>query len=131
MAEVILTEEQLQERLKYWQEKLRLQDWEIEVKIKKSWDMPENTVACVDWTLNRKIATIFVLDPDFYSPYCAGERDMEQDLVHELLHLHLAPIHDHFGNNDKIFSTFEEQAIESIASALIALDRKDARKDAK
>ncbi|WP_433956986.1 hypothetical protein [Cytobacillus horneckiae] len=121
---VILTEEQLREKLKYWVKILRLQDWIIEVKIARGKDMLENASACVNWTLSKKMASIKVLDPIDYPDDVMGERDMENDLVHELLHLHLAPINDYFNNNNDFYNTFEEQAIESITSGLIAVVRK-------
>lgn len=124
MKGITLSNEQLQERLAYWQEKLRLQDWIIEVKIKRGMDMMSETSACVNWTLSKKMATISILDPIDYPPNCMGERDMENDLVHELLHLHFAPISDHFGENRSVYSTFEEQAIESIAFGLVETERK-------
>ncbi|MUK89144.1 hypothetical protein GMD78_12245 [Ornithinibacillus sp. L9] len=123
MQETILSEEQLQEMLKYWQEKLRLQDWIIEVKVRRERDMMQDSLACVNWTLSKKMATISILDQVDYDPSFIWVRDMENDLVHELLHLQLAPISDHFKDNE-FYSTFEEQAIESIASGLIALERK-------
>lgn len=124
MAEVILNEEELQERLKYWQEKLRLQDWIVEVQISRGKDMMEDTCACVDYTLSKKMASVKILDPIDYPDDVMGERDMENDLVHELLHLHFAPINEHFNDDNEIYSTFEEQAVESIASGLISAERK-------
>ncbi|WP_172369577.1 hypothetical protein [Sporosarcina jiandibaonis] len=124
LKEVIYTEEQLNERLAYWQEKLRLQDWIIELRIARSRNMMQDASAAVDWTLSRKMASINILDHIDYPNDIVGVRDMENDLVHELLHLHFAPISDHYGNNNDIYSTFEEQAIESIAYGLIAAERK-------
>lgn len=122
--EVVFNQEQLEERLLYWQEKLRLQDWIIEVNIKRLRDMGIEALANVNWSLNKKMATISILDPIDYPPDCMGTRDMENDLVHELLHLHFAPINDHFNDENNIYSTFEEQAIESITSGLISVERK-------
>lgn len=124
MTEIILTNDQLQERLVYWQEKLRLQDWLIEVSVKRGRDMLEESVACINWALGKKMATISILDPVDYPPNSMGSRDMENDLVHELLHLHFAPINDHFSDDNNIYTTFEEQAIESIAFGLIEAERK-------
>jgi len=123
LEEVILTKEQLQEKLIEWQKALRLQDWIIEAKIVRGRDMNVECVAQVNWVLSKKMATISILDPIDYPPDCMAERDMENDLVHELLHLHLAPINDHFSKDDSIYTMFEEQAIESIASGLIHMAR--------
>ncbi len=123
MKDVILTEEQLNERLKYWQEKLRLQDWIIEVKISRAKELMQDTCACVHWTLSKKMGSIKILDPIDYPDDVMGVRDMENDLIHELLHLHFAPINDRLNDND-FYSMFEEQAIESIAYGLIETERK-------
>lgn len=124
MTEVLLTDVQLQERLAYWQEKLRLQDWIIEVKFARAREMDGEYAAQVNWTLSKKMASVKILDHIDFPNDVMGARDMENDLVHELLHLHLAPISDHFGNGSELYSTFEEQAIESIASGLINSERK-------
>lgn len=119
----IFSQEQLEESLRYWQERLRLQDWIIEVRIVRAREMSRDCAAQVNWTLSKKMATIQILDQVDYPPDCMGSRDMENDLVHELLHLHLAPINDHFGEGSPVYSTFEEQAIESITSGLINAER--------
>lgn len=119
MNEVILNEEQLRERLKYWKRNLRLQDWIIEVGIVRGKNMPDGKVACVNWTLGKKMASISILDHIDYPDDLMDVRNMENDLVHELLHLHLAPIRDHFSDDSNVYITFEEQAIESIASGLL------------
>lgn len=124
MGEVLLTQEELENKLEYWKEKLRLQDWDIEVSIRRKNDMQFDALAIVSWTLSKKMATIRVLDQIDYDPSCMGVRDMENDLIHELLHLHFAPINDHFSNDNDVYSTFEEQAIESITSGLISSERK-------
>ncbi|MEK3887459.1 hypothetical protein [Bacillus sp. FSL K6-3431] len=124
MAEILLTQEQLQEKLVYWQEKLRLQDWILTARIARAREMNAEYVAQVNWNLSKKMATIYILDPIDYPDDCMGDRDMENDLVHELLHLHLAPISEHFSENKAVYNTFEEQAIESIAFGLIQAERK-------
>lgn len=114
---------QLEERLRYWQKRLRLQDWSIEVRIARLREMDQDCEAQVNWILSRKMATIQILDQVDYPPDTMGSRDMENDLVHELLHLHFAPINVHFGESSQTYSTFEEQAIESIAYGLIHAER--------
>ena len=122
---ILLTQEELRERLAYWQERLRLQDWIIEVNIRRGRDMRVDCSASVNWGLGEKKASISILDQTDLPEDVMGVREMEHDLVHELLHLHLAPIHDHFGDqHGDFYMTFEEQAIESIADGLIVLERK-------
>jgi hypothetical protein len=60
-----------------------------------------------------KTVTPARLDSVDYPLDCMVPQDMENALVHELLHLHFAPLEDSSGN------LFTEQAIESIAPGLI------------
>lgn len=120
---MVLSQEELEQKLSYWQKRLRLQDWLIEVRIARVREMDQDCAAQVNWVLPKKMATIYVLDQIDYPPDITGERDMENDLVHELLHLHLAPIHDHYGKDCSMYSMFEEQAIESIAFGLVDSER--------
>ncbi len=120
MKEVILTQEQLEERLAYWQEKLRLRDWIITASIKRmsQFSQPDRAGEVFS-SYDGKEAAIKLLDPedhsygDGFAPY-----DMEHVLVHELLHLHTGAI-----KAEDEYSLAEEQAIESIVSGLIALER--------
>ncbi|MCO7125105.1 hypothetical protein NIE88_04865 [Sporolactobacillus shoreicorticis] len=119
MGNLILTESNLQEKLKYWQERLRLRDWDITAKIVplSKMDHRDEAGKC-EWNLESRFALIYVLSLDDYqnvgSPMAY---DMEQTLVHELLHLHFAPMDD-----DKYYMPIE-QAIESISKALVEESR--------
>ncbi|WP_144558520.1 hypothetical protein [Shouchella miscanthi] len=124
MEEVILTQEQLQERLEYWQGKLRLRDWIITAKIKRLVEFEVTGRAGEIHALyESREAAIKILDPmDWNGSDGFPLNDMEHTLVHELLHIHTMPI-----NKDKEDigggCVFEEQAIESITRALLSLDR--------
>lgn len=120
---MVLTQEQLEQKLRYWQKRLRLQDWIIEVRLVRERELDGDYAAQVNWVLPKKMASVHILDQIDYPPELMGERDMENDLVHELLHLHLAPIHEHFGEGNSLYSMFEEQAIESIAFGLVDAER--------
>lgn len=118
---VILTEEQLQAKCLEWQKLLRLQDWHVKVYVKRDRDLMLGKKAGVcRWTIAKKMAIIQVLDPTDYDPDTPWEQDMELTLVHELLHLHLAPF-DNF--EDSPLETAVEQAVESISEGLVTLRR--------
>lgn len=120
--EVIYTEEELKERLKYWKKKLRLQDWMIWIELAKSQDMMNpNCEAQINHLQQNKQAKILIVHPDHRPHESWYPQDMEWSLVHELLHLHLNPIENE--NNPNNYD-FVEQAIESITHGLIALERK-------
>jgi hypothetical protein len=116
MQEVILTNEQLEQKLKEWQKRLRLQDWIIQVRIARANELPENSMGCVHAVLPKKMASIKVLDPIDYDHSLMVPQDMEDTLVHELLHLHLEPILQ--GIDDSKYIEVE-QAIESISFGLV------------
>lgn len=123
MEEVLFTKNQLQDKLLEWQKRLRLQDWIIKVEFKRAYDFPDEALARVNPTLEKKHAFIYLLDPVDYDPGFMVPYDMENSLIHELLHLHLWPI---TGNDEEgIHRISEEQAIESITSGILSAYRKD------
>jgi hypothetical protein len=125
MKEVILTEEQLQQKLKEWQKRLRLQDWIIKVRLARALELPENSMGCVHVVLPKKMAIIKVLDPIDYDSSLMLPQDMEDTLVHELLHLHLEPILHGIDDSKHIEV---EQAIESISFGLVTALRESGGK---
>lgn len=107
---------------KEWQKILRLQDWIVSTSIERGRDFNlEKSQGECSWNIQTKLAKIRVLDPSDYPPGSMIEQDMEQTLVHELLHLHYAPF-DNF-NYDSLENTALEQSIDSIAMALVNLKR--------
>lgn len=71
--------------------------------------------------LSLKEATIRLLDPIDFPPDRDAPQDIELDLCHELLHLHMAPFAP---STNTLQDTMMEQAIESIAKALVSLKRR-------
>lgn len=114
---------EMQSALDYWKNVLNLMNWDIEVKIERAQKMRENCAGSVNWTLQKKMANICILDPIDYPDDLMSDQDMEKTLVHELLHLNLAPLHDDHSHGEH-YELFEEWAINDISAALIALYRK-------
>lgn len=86
IIEVFETKEELNECLKWWQEKLFLSDWVIEAKISEPCDfIQEKCCGENEFDLVNKCCIIRILDKKYYGErimkYCA-----EKILVHELLH---------------------------------------------
>lgn len=112
-------ESELHKQLAYWQKALYLQDWTVELRIVRQWEMESpQTLAQCHWFLERKDAIISVLAPTDLSGlserFIKGEEcDYDISLVHELLHLHFAPFH-----NEKDDIT-HEQAINAISRGLV------------
>ena len=115
-----------------WQERLGLLHWHINLRIERHFNMPDNIWGNCSWTLSTLKATIKILHPEDYDPDLEGldERDMEQILVHEILHLHFAPFDETPKDSDGNFASsrgiMQEQAIEQISQALVNLKRSDA-----
>ena len=114
---------ELRKQLAYWQRVLYLQDWTVELRVVRRWEMSDNqTLAQCENHLQRKDAIIYVLHPHdlpgLASRFLNGEEcDYDVSLVHELLHLHFAP----FRSNDD--ATFHEQAINAISRGIVKVWR--------
>lgn len=111
-----LTADQVHPALAYWQRRLRLQDWMVEVKIVRKPDLGDGHDAEVAYNLQQKYATVSLMDPiDFHAPTMLPYHP-EVALVHELLHLHFAAF-DAKPNTPE--QTAQEQAINCLAGALV------------
>lgn len=120
-----MSQEQLQDRLQYWQKVLRLENWDVKVKIDRVFNLHPNTQGCCEWTLSRMEALIRILDPADWDPSCIYPQDMETTLVHELLHLHGARLPTMEENSPGYIAL--EQMIHHCAYALTALDGRGCR----
>ncbi|MEW6044997.1 MAG: hypothetical protein AB1609_00710 [Bacillota bacterium] len=120
---MILSQDELTEKCRLWQRRLRLQDWDIVTKIVRADDMHSDGQGECMWVIERKEAIIKLLDPVDYSPRSPFEQDHERTLVHELLHLHFAPFTAKDGTPEDVA---QEQAIQCLAKALVALARGEA-----
>lgn len=114
----VVTEEQTEDWLRIWQKRLRLDDWKIEVKIVRVWELERGTLGHIDWSTPRKTAVIKVLNPaDYELPPDKIPADMELSIVHELVHLHLSVL-----PLSKSSRGAEEQVVTMIADALVSLE---------
>ena len=106
-----------------WQKILRLQDWDVKVLFVRGHEIDDCQARIIHYD-NHKQALLKLRDPIDWTAKDFPE-DSELDLVHELLHLHMAP----FVNTkpDKLEETCIERAIELIAGALVGLKRKASR----
>lgn len=120
--EVILTEVELRQKCAEWQKVLRLEDWDVKVKLKRGRDLELGGAGECGWTIEKKQALIKITDSADYPPDCIIPQDMERTLVHELLHLHFAPFDDFESGTAE--DTATEQAIHFISCALVDLARR-------
>src|SRR4051812_22879096 len=54
------------EKLWFWQKRLNLQDWNVNVLVVPSTDLKPKTLGNIHWDTDKKSATIRVLDPSEY-----------------------------------------------------------------
>jgi hypothetical protein len=111
----------LEALLAKWKPILRVSDWEIKIKWVKQYAMGNNDAdgTCCH-TAAAKAAVIKILEPEDFDPGSGlWLQDVEDTVVHEMLHLHFAALPRHEGTDHIVF----EQAIVSLTSALLDRDR--------
>lgn len=112
----------LQRECRLWQRKLGLSDWTVRVSLVRLSDMPDaDAIGAIMPMLERKDAHMLLLSP-MDIPLLAGhflsEKDVHYDMtiVHELLHLHLAPVVP-APTDEQVVA--EEQAINAITRCIV------------
>jgi len=119
----LLAESFTTERLAVWQQRLNLQEWTISIVIARATDLKPKTLGNIRWDLPKKTAVIRVLDPaDYHLPYQDMLQDMEFTVVHELIHLELAPVLSDLQRSEANRRE-EEHSVNHVADALLKLDR--------
>ena len=111
------------EKLWRWQQRLNLEDWKISVEVARASDLKPRTLGNIHWDTDKKTAVIHVLDPaDYHLPFQDVLQDIEFTVVHELIHLQLAPVLAPLQRNDANRRE-EEHAVNHMTEALLHLDR--------
>lgn len=108
----------LQALVRYWQARLRLQDWRLEVAYVADLKSPQGAPVyglCYPF-LDDKRARIFIRDPESSAPLAANPPSVEKVVVHELTHLHFAPL----SGTSKAEIAAEEQAVWALSGAMVA-----------
>jgi len=120
----LLTASFAQEKLSQWQKRLNLQDWNITIQVARASELKPKTLGNIHWNLDKKTAIIRVLDPaDYHLPtFQAMLEDVEFTVVHELIHLDLAPVLTDLQRSDANRRE-EEHAVNHLTDALLKLDR--------
>ena len=112
--------EYLNSRLPLWQQRLKLQDWNVSIVMAPPIDLRSGTLGNIRWDAYKKKAVIRVQSAaDYHTPYREMVKDMEFTLVHELLHLELSSL-----PRSEASRSDEEHAVNRIADALLAMDGK-------
>lgn len=104
----------------FWKKVLRLMDWDIYLQEAVT-GLPDNGCqAQVRYDLCRKTAVVSLNDPKELTEFERALYDEEADLVHELLHLVLAPLWM-FKEKTEEQEFAEEQIVNLLSSALLKL----------
>jgi hypothetical protein len=108
------------EKLAVWRQRLKLEDWRVSAVMTPRSDLAPKTLGGIRWDKTKRSAVIWVLDPaDYRLPFHEMLDDMELTIVHELVHLELAT-----APRREASRSVEEHAVNGIAEAMLALDRK-------
>lgn len=111
-----MTHSQIEKTLRECQKRLRIQNWDIDLKVVRAGDFPDGRVAQCKYHTRNMSATISILDPRDNKDTAPGMQDVKCTLYHELLHPILSPLFD-----EKIDEDLQEQAIERIAKGLAGI----------
>src|SRR5690349_9573241 len=85
-----MTDRELRELTTFWQMRLGLLDWDIDVRFAKAWEIAEGGVGQCEHHKHTKGARIRLLRPDDLDPsHNPTINNIEHTIVHELLHLHM------------------------------------------
>jgi hypothetical protein len=106
-------EYRLDRQMKGWQKRLGLDDWRLELRVVRQNSLDKATWGNAEWDPDRKSGTISVLDPRDYNLRGSELRlDMECTIVHELVHIQVAPLAAHD-------ETQREEVVNKIMTALL------------
>jgi len=102
-----------------WQGRMRLQDWLISISLAHRVNMPRDAVGNVRMVLSVKVAAIKILDATEIQNVAAERlrRYSELTVVHELVHVAVAPVVPRAGDDDE--KNRENERVEDIAEALL------------
>jgi len=97
------------------------------VVVARAGDLKPKTVGNIHWDREKKTAVIRVLDPaDYNLPFDQMLQDIEFTIVHELIHLEIAPVFNDLQRTDANRME-EEHAVNHMTDALLKLDRTQAK----
>ena len=87
------TESRLERQVRFWQHRLGLDEWTISLRVVRQLELSRDSWGSSEWDDERKTAIVSVLDPRDYNLRGGELRlDMECTIVHELVHLQVAPL---------------------------------------
>jgi hypothetical protein len=119
--------EEAQRLLDYWQDILGLREWQIKIFISKEADMPlEDAQGACGVIEAIRSATIYILHPDDFDGH--HPFNMEQIIIHELLHCKLNSFTLDFKRKSKKYMQYEQE-VDALATILYNMNKKAEEKD--
>jgi len=116
-----MSEAELLELVEYWQEALRLRDWDIKIRYAYQAEIPESYAQ--NWIdVMKKRCIIKISYPEEHGEL-EYDYDPEQYILHELIELHFAPFKIAEEGEDDSKHVAQEQAIDFLADAILKLKR--------
>ena len=120
-----LSQRKLDDLRREWQNRLKLRDWKIKIQIVDLALLKDLTKT--DWPVGgcetfpeAKEARIYILrQEDWGDDTRERAANVEDTIVHELLHIHFAP----FEASEPGMMLHQEQAIEALTAAFLSLKR--------
>lgn len=120
----IPTQAALDAKLKYWQRRLRLQDWDVKVRFVRMSSLDVSVLGTNSAGDSKREADIRLLHPadiegqNFWDVQAV--RNWERVLVHELLHLHMHDILPNWnGGTKRAKHRAAERMIDAVSIALV------------
>jgi hypothetical protein len=107
-----LTHSQIEKTLRKCQKRLRLQDWNIDLKVVRKGTFPDDRVAQCQFFYRNMSAVVSILDPRDNDDTGYGMQNVESTIYHELLHIILSPT---WGADEPPSQDVQEQIIERLA----------------
>lgn len=106
------SQRELETMVAFWQAKLRLQDWDVDIGHVRPQELSEDSLAFIAWNDSKKVAKISIVPEKMVPRDRVCGPDTELAIVHELLHLHLV--------DWPSGGTGEEVAVHKISEALVS-----------
>lgn len=116
----MMTNEELQQLCFDWQLRLRLSDWIVKARFWEPHELEGSLFGQVSYLIEEKTAKITIARPEHTHRESFPPQNVEETLVHELLHLHFAPFE---AERKSPQLAAQELAINCIASALVKLHK--------
>jgi len=118
-----MNDQELQDLCREWQQRLRLEDWDVSARFARMTDKVEG-FADISASSSNRVARILLRNSDDIPSNWLGVTDLEVTLVHELLHLPASGFDSGFKQKeDSPEHIALELFIERCAQALVAAKR--------